>query len=154
MAFITLRRSRSTRSYYLVESYRDEAGRSRKRTLCYLGRQRDGTDTLEKAIRHWERVRDDPWRLRSVRAGAAGKVKLLKSLVRTHGKKQWARSAEEAPLWTAIRRLRRRPTQANAAEARRAYRFLSRRHHPGRGGDPMTFVRLEEEYRRALDAMR
>jgi hypothetical protein len=50
MAFITLRRSRNTNSYYLVESYRDEEGRSRKRTLCYLGREQDGTDTLAKAL--------------------------------------------------------------------------------------------------------
>ena len=61
MAFITLRRSRNTKSYYLVESYRDETGRSRKRTLCYLGREQDGTDTLEKAIGHWERLRDNAW---------------------------------------------------------------------------------------------
>jgi hypothetical protein len=60
MAFIVLRRSRGTRSYYLVESYRDRKGKSRKRTLCYPGREQDGTDTLEKAIRHWEKVRDQP----------------------------------------------------------------------------------------------
>ncbi len=40
MAFVTLRRSRNTLSYYLVESYRDGQGRSRKRTLCYLGARR------------------------------------------------------------------------------------------------------------------
>src|SRR3954468_23132525 len=57
MAFITLRRSRNTSGYYLVESYRDEQGRSRKRTLCYLGREEDGTDTLEKALSHWRRIR-------------------------------------------------------------------------------------------------
>ena len=50
MAFITLRRSRNVRSYYLVESYRDEDGCARKRTLCYLGREQDGTDTVEKAL--------------------------------------------------------------------------------------------------------
>ena len=54
MAFITLRRSRNSRGYYLVESYRDEEGRSRKRTLCYLGREEDGTDTLAKALAHWQ----------------------------------------------------------------------------------------------------
>ena len=57
MAFIALRRSRNTRNYYLVESYRDEDNRSRKRTLCYLGREHDGTDTLAKAKAHWERVK-------------------------------------------------------------------------------------------------
>jgi hypothetical protein len=30
LAFITLRRSRNTRSYYLVESYRDQEGRARR----------------------------------------------------------------------------------------------------------------------------
>jgi hypothetical protein len=57
MAFITLRRSRNTSSYYLVESYRDEQGRSRKRTLCYLGREQDGTDTLAKALDHWLEIK-------------------------------------------------------------------------------------------------
>src|SRR5271163_2767537 len=52
MAFIVLRRSRNTRSYYLVESYRDDQGKTRRRTLCYLGREQDGTDTLAK--RRWE----------------------------------------------------------------------------------------------------
>jgi len=56
MAFIVLRRTRNTRSYYLVESYRDRDGRSRKRTLAYLGREQDGTDTLEKALAHWQRA--------------------------------------------------------------------------------------------------
>jgi hypothetical protein len=55
VAFVVLRRSRNTRSFYLVESYRD-AGKSRKRTLCYLGREQDGTDTLAKALRHWKRI--------------------------------------------------------------------------------------------------
>ena len=58
MAFIALRRSRNTRSFYLVESYRDGQGHSRKRTLCYLGREEDGTDTLANALLHWERIED------------------------------------------------------------------------------------------------
>jgi hypothetical protein len=57
MAFIVLRRSRNTRSYYLVESYRDDQGKTRRRTLCYLGREQDDTDTLPKALAHWEQVR-------------------------------------------------------------------------------------------------
>jgi hypothetical protein len=58
MAFIVLRRSRNTRSFYLVESYRDDQGKTRRRTLCYLGREQDGTATLPKALAHWEQVRD------------------------------------------------------------------------------------------------
>jgi hypothetical protein len=40
MAFIVLRRSRNTRSYYLVESYRDDQGKTRRRTVCYTEAQR------------------------------------------------------------------------------------------------------------------
>ena len=47
-------RSRNTRSYYLVESYRDRAGKDTQRTLCYLGREQDVTDTLANALAHWE----------------------------------------------------------------------------------------------------
>ena len=57
MAFIVLRRSRNTRSYYLVESFRDDQGKTRRRTLCYLGREQDGTDTLAQALTHWEKVK-------------------------------------------------------------------------------------------------
>src|SRR5262245_60277854 len=56
MAFIVLRRSRNTRSYYLVESYRDDQRKTQRRTLCYLGREQDGTDTLSKALAHWEKA--------------------------------------------------------------------------------------------------
>ncbi len=56
MAFIVLRRSRNTQSYYLVESYRDRQGKTRRRTVCYLGRQQDDTDTLAKALAHWQQV--------------------------------------------------------------------------------------------------
>jgi len=56
MAFIVLRKSRNTRNYYLVESYRDDQGKTRRRTLCYLGREQDGTDTLARALAHWEQV--------------------------------------------------------------------------------------------------
>src|ERR1043165_8712350 len=58
MAFIVLRRSRNTRSYYLVESYRDGQGKARRRTLCYLGREQDETDTLAKAQAHWAKARE------------------------------------------------------------------------------------------------
>jgi len=58
MAFIYLRRSRNTRSYLLIESYRDVQGRTRKRTLCYLGREQDGASTLDKSLAHWKQVRE------------------------------------------------------------------------------------------------
>src|SRR5690348_5155377 len=56
MAFIVLRRSRNTLSYLLVENYRDSTGKTRKRTLCYLGREQDKTDTLGKALDHWNKA--------------------------------------------------------------------------------------------------
>ena len=39
MAFIVLRRSRNTRSYYLVEICRNDEGKARRHTLCYQGRE-------------------------------------------------------------------------------------------------------------------
>ena len=56
MAFIVLRRSRNTQSYYLVESYRDDEGKAKRRTFCYLGSEQDGTDTLAKPLAHWEQL--------------------------------------------------------------------------------------------------
>jgi hypothetical protein len=38
-------------AFYVVESYGDRKGRTQRRTLCYLGREQDGADTIEKAIR-------------------------------------------------------------------------------------------------------
>ena len=58
MAFIYLRRFRNTRSYLLIESYRDVQGRTRKRTLCYLEREQDGASTLDKSLAHWKQVRE------------------------------------------------------------------------------------------------
>jgi hypothetical protein len=52
MAYVVLKRSRNTHSYVLVESFRDDDGRTRKRVLCYLGREQDGTDTPEKSLEH------------------------------------------------------------------------------------------------------
>lgn len=37
--------------YYLVESYRDETGKSRQRKLLYLGKEKP---TLEEAIKMYE----------------------------------------------------------------------------------------------------
>ncbi|WP_165074830.1 hypothetical protein [Paludisphaera rhizosphaerae] len=158
MAFIVLRRSRNTRSYYLVESYRDEFGRSRKRTLCYLGREQDGTDTIERAVRHWERVRDDLWTLRHERAKAAEKVELLKRFIKVGPRTErttgpWSPAPEDQPLWDAIRRLAQRPNQENALEAKRAYRTLAMRYHPDRGGSHEAFIKLDREYKAAIDTL-
>src|SRR4051794_136575 len=153
MAFITLRRSRNTRSYYLVESYRDERGRSRKRTLCYLGREEDGTDTLAKALAHWQRigrrvVRELPPAtgqrknlLRRRRNAVADRIALLKAHLKLAAaaeaekrrseeraaalRRRREQMAELAEHWQTIDRLRRLPSAEHAQAAKRAFRMLA-----------------------------
>jgi hypothetical protein len=166
MAFITLRRTRGTQGYYLVESYRDDQGTARKRTLCYLGRAQDGTDTINKAIAHWERVvekcraelRTDKGDrkpiLRNRRDAAISRIGLLKE----HAKQELAREAERkrreeelqlANHWQAFELLRRQPSEDNAQAAKRAYLTLAKRHHPDQGGNHHDFLRLKDAYDRA-----
>jgi hypothetical protein len=156
MAFIVLRRSRGTRSYYLVESYRDRKGKSRKRTLCYLGREQDGTDTLEKAIRHWEQVRDQPCNRRrktmATRKLAFLNLHLGRSAKAAFARKRKQRWAEEAPHWQAIRRLKRQPSEENAQAAKRSFRFLALRYHPDHGGEHHAFIELRHEYELSMSA--
>jgi hypothetical protein len=182
MAFITLRRLRGTRSYYLVESYRDDGGRSRKRTLCYLGREQDGTDTLARAIAHWEQVeRETRCELRSARGeprrilqDRVARVRQRLILLRGHAemaaqveagrlerqRRQQAqeeadrRRAEEAEHWQAIERLQRNPSDEHAQTAKRAYRMLALRLHPDQGGSHEAFIRLKNAYDRAAAAWR
>jgi hypothetical protein len=154
MTFIVLHRSRGTRSYYLVESYRVKKGRSRKRTLCYLGREQDGTDTLEKAIRHWEKVRDEPQDRRR-KTMAARRLEFLKlhlgrSARAAFERKRKQRWAEEAPHWQAIERLKRQPNEENAQAARRAFRFLALRYHPDHDGEHHAFIELRHKYERSM----
>lgn len=177
MAFITLRRSRNTSSYYLVESYRDEKGRSRKRTLCYLGREQDGTDTLAKALLHWEKCEKECRReLRSATGQRQGllqnrlsqtrqRTRLLRQHVqqaaRLESERQernrrfqaseeaLRRQAEEAEHWQAIERLNRTPSAEHAQMAKRAFRFLAKRLHPDQGGSHEAFIRLKTAYDRA-----
>lgn len=178
MAFVTLRRSRNTRSYYLVESYRDEAARSRKRTLCYLGREQDGTDTLEKALAHWQSARQQvAAELRSARGPKRQvlrnrlgqtdeRIRLItrhaEQAAREEAKRQQRqqqlqalaeerrRQAEEAEHWQAIERLSRTPTAEHASAAKRAFRILALRLHPDQGGSHEAFVRLKAAYDRAM----
>ena len=171
MAFITLRRTRGTQGYYLVESYRDDQGRARKRTLCYLGREQDGTDTLAKAIAHWEKVAgecraelraakgDRKAILRSRRDAAMARIALLKehdrrALAREAEKKRREEEAELARHWQAFELLRRHPSQENAQAAKRAYLTLAKRHHPDQGGSHHDFLRLKDAYDRAKTAWR
>lgn len=171
MAFITLRRSRNSKSYYLVESFRDEQGRSRKRTLCCLGREEDGTDTLANALAHWQRIgrrvsrelrtatgsRKDVLRRR--RDAATARIALLKHHLKLAAeaeaeRKRRQRLAEEAIHWQAFDRLRRMPTAENAQAAKRAFRLLALRLHPDQGGAHQDFLRLKDAYDRAFAVWR
>ncbi len=171
MAFITLRRSRNSRGYYLVESYRDQEGRSRKRTLCYLGHEQDGTDTLAKALAHWQRIgrrlarelRTAKGRrkklLRTRRDAATARIALLKHHLKLAAAAEAERKrrhllAEEAMHWQAFDRLRRQPSEENARAAKRAFLTLAKRHHPDQGGTHDEFLRLKDAYDRALAAWR
>lgn len=166
MSFIVLRRSRNTKSYYLVESYRDETGKSCKRTLCYLGREQDGTDTIAKALAHWERVGEQTRAesrtakgdrkavLKKRRDAAGARIALLKAqldrvAVAEAARKQREQEAEEALHWQAFDRLRRFPNDENAQAAKRAFLLLAKRHHPDAGGSHQEFVRLKDTYDRA-----
>jgi hypothetical protein len=171
MAFIVLRRSRNTRSYYLVASYRDDKGRTRRRTLCYLGREKDGTDTLAKALVHWEQVmgrakkeirraRGEPRQV--IRRRIAATVERI-SVIQEHvqlfaraeaERKKLEQQAEEAHYWQTFDRLRRHPTEENARDAKRAFLFLAKRHHPDQGGTHACFLRLKDTYDRAVAAWR
>jgi hypothetical protein len=171
MAFIVLRRSRNTRSYYLVESYRDDRGKTRRRTLCYLGREQDGTDTLAKAIAHWQQAMAQSQkelpkargerrqvirrRMEATRARIgiiAQQVQLLAHAEAERKKRE--QQAEEAIHWQSFERLRRYPTEENARAAKRAFLFLAKRHHPDQGGSHDGFLRVKGAYDRALAAWR
>ena len=173
MAYIVLRRSRKTRNYYLVESYRDDQGRSRKCTLCYLGREQDGTDTLNKSLAHWKQAREALQR--DIRPAKGDRRQVLRrrlkdteariAVITEQIARQQQRAAaaeaerkkrelaiEEATHWQAIERLRRFPTQENAKAAKRAFLWLAKRHHPDQGGTHQGFLRVKDAYDRALAA--
>jgi len=167
MAFIVLRRSRNTRNYYLVESYRDDQGKTRRRTLCYLGREQDGTDTLAKALVHWEQVigrakreirraRGEPRQVirRRIEATAA-RIRVIQEHIQLLARAEAERrkreqQVEEAHYWQTFERLRRQPTEENAKAAKRAFLFLAKRHHPDQGGTHAGFLRLKDTYDRSI----
>jgi chromosome segregation ATPase len=171
MAFIVLRRSRNTRSYYLVDSYRDDQGKTRRRTLCYLGREQDGTDTLAKALAHWqEAIARSQKELRRAR-GECRQV-IRRRIEATHARigiisehmqllaraeaerRKREQRAEETLYWQSFEQLRRQPTEENAKAAKRAFLVLAKRHHPDQGGDHDDFLRVKDTYDRALAVWR
>jgi hypothetical protein len=171
MAFIVLRRSRNTRGYYLVESYRDDQGKTRRRTLCYLGREQDGTDTLAKALAHWQQAMARSQkelrkargkrrqvirrRIEATRARIGVINEHIQLLARAESeRRKREQQAEEALHWQTFERLRRQPTEENARAAKRAFLILAKRHHPDQGGSHDGFLRLKDTYDRALAAWR
>lgn len=175
MAFILLKRSRNTRNYYLVENCRDEEGRHRRRTLCYLGREQDATDTLEKALAHWKQARDQlKGELRTAKGerkqvirrrleAVEARIGVISDHVAELTKRAAAAEAErrrrdqeieESAHWQAIERLRHRPTPENAQVAKRAYLWLAKRHHPDQGGSHQAFLRVKDAYDKAQAAWR
>jgi hypothetical protein len=165
MAFIVLRRSRNTRSYYLVESYRD-MGKVRRRTLCYLGREQDGTDSLAKARAHWEQVKTKEQRELRIAKGEGRQVirrrlaaittrlgiitQHLQALALAEAERQKRQQqAEELVYWQTFDQLRRSPAEENAKAAKRAYLFLAKRYHPDQGGSHNDFLRVKDAYDRA-----
>jgi len=159
MAFIVLRRTRNTRSYYLVESYRDRDGRSRKRTLAYLGREQDGTDTLEKALAHWQSLSRRT--ARELRAASGPRRDALKArrevivgriaLIEAHLEQEKAAEAEKHRCQQQAEAERRRRRERLA---KHAFRFLAMRLHPDQGGTHEEFIRLKDAYERAEAAWR
>ena len=171
MAFIVLRRSRNTRSYYLVESYRDDQGKTQRRTLCYLGREQDDTDTLAKARAHWQQVLKQARSELRIARGESRQVirrridataarigvitehlQLLRRAEAERSKRE--QQAEEAIYWQSFERLRCHPTEENAKSAKRAYLFLAKRYHPDQGGSHHDFLRVKDAYDRALAVRR
>lgn len=167
MAFISLRMSRSNRSYYLVESYRDESGRSRKRTLCYLGREADGVDTLVKALARWQRQQSQAMRAFNAYRGdrrqallrkqeaieeklALIRLQLEKRLAGEAARRERKRLAEEAAYWQAFEQLKRHPCEEHYRAAKQAFRKLAIRLHPDHGGDHERFIRMRRAYDEAV----
>ena len=167
--------SRNTKNFYLVESYRDEQGRSRKRTLCYLGREQDGTDTLEKALDHWQKAKEAAHRdLKSARGERRRIVRerLKKAeehiaLLRKHAgraareeerkrraEEERQRRLEEAEHWRAIEQLHRTPSAEHVPAAKRAFRILALRLHPDQGGSHEAFIRLKAAFDRGMETVR
>jgi chromosome segregation ATPase len=171
MAFIVLRRSRNTRNYYLVESYCDGQGKTQRRTLCYLGREQDGTDTLAKALAHWEQVmkramkelrkaKGEPRQvIRRRMEATAARISVIKEHMQflrqvEAERRKREQQAEEALYWQSFEQLRRHPTEENAKAAKRAFLFLAKRHHPDQGGNHHAFLRVKDAYDRALAVWR
>jgi hypothetical protein len=169
MAYIVSRRSHNSRGFYLVESYRNGQGSPRLRTLCYLGREQDGTDSIDKAIAHWQAVLERCQAelpaakgekaavLRRRRKSVSAKLALLrvhlgaaeaKRSREQEERERMRQQAEEAEHWLAFNRLRLEPSEVNARAARQAFLALAKRHHPDQGGDHESFLWVKQAYDR------
>jgi hypothetical protein len=168
MAYVVLKRSRNTHSYVLVESFCDDDGRTRKRVLCYLGREQDGTDTPEKSLEHWQAEKTrlaTEWtkekgerrkRLnRRIRATDRRLATLTEILERFSAvRREHERQTAESEHWQTFERLRRQPNEQHAQAAKRSFLLLAKRYHPDQGGSHDAFLRLKATYDRAKTAWR
>jgi hypothetical protein len=69
-------------------------------------------------------------------------------------RKKREHQTEEAIYWQSFERLRRYPTEENARATKRAFLFLTKRHHPDQGGTHHYFVSVKDAYDRASAAWR
>jgi hypothetical protein len=69
-------------------------------------------------------------------------------------RKKREQQAEEATYYQSFERLWRDPTEENARNAKRAFLFLAKRHHPDQGSAHEDFIGLKNAYDRALAAWR
>ena len=133
---------------------------AQKRTLCYLGREQDDTDTLAKALAHWECLRGRASkelrkargeRRRIIRRRIEAADRRIGVITRQVGllaraeeeRKKREQLAAEAVHWQCFERLRRQPTEENAKAAKRTFLILAKRHHPDAGGSHHGFLRRQ-----------
>ena len=139
--------------------------------LSYLGREQDGTDSLDKALAHWKQVRAAL--NREIRSTKGERRKVLKrrlaaaedriGVITEHVARQAHRAAaaeaarlkreqelEEAMHWQAFDRMAAIRRRKTPGKPRRAFRWLAKRHHPDQGGSHQSFLRVKDAYDRAV----
>ena len=137
MAFIVLRRSRNTRSYFLVESYRDDQGKTGGAPSVISAASRTVRTPSPRRMTHWEQVRERARRelrkakgerrqvirrrieVTAIRIGVI--TEHMQLLARAEvDRRRREQQAEEAMYWQSFERLRHHPTEENARAAKRA----------------------------------
>jgi hypothetical protein len=146
----------------------DEKGKTRRRTLCYLGREQDGTDTLANALAHWQHVGVEAKReLRKTKgerrpvnrrriAATQARIGVITEQTQhpawgeTELRKR-EQQAEETVYWQAFDQLRRYPTEENARTAKQGFLVLATSPGPRRHASVKA---LKDAYDRVLAVWR